>query len=389
MTPVLGDPRLSTPAALLVLATTLVAVPAAAAPVPTADRADLVRLCAPPGEVVWSATVDLTGTALANAPDATLTLRTTGFSMVGATWRGAAPGLELRTSRGGEGWSAWRAAEPMADGPAPAAGRGASDLLWVDEATGIQVRAAGPLPAEADLVLIDPRRLAADAPRVAGKARTADADRLHARAARSRPASAPRPPLLTRNDWQADPSWRNGQPRYNDKLRQVHVHHTATGNGYSRAEVPGILRGMYRYHTRTLGWFDIGYNFLVDRFGRAWVGRSGGVSRLVRGAHTLGFNHSSVGIAVIGSLESRRPSADAVTTVVKLAAWKLDKHRRDARGRATVRSTGSDNYRDGERVRLPVIDGHRDTNDTACPGDRLYARLPEVRRRAQWRIDRW
>jgi hypothetical protein len=38
---------------------------------------------------------------------------------------------------------------------------------------------------------------------------------------------------------------------------------------------------------------------------------------------------------------------------------------------------------------LPVIDGHRDTNDTACPGDRLYAQLPEVRRRAQWRIDHW
>ncbi len=153
--------------------------------------------------------------------------------------------------------------------------------------------------------------------------------------------------------------------------------------------MPGILRGMYRYHTQTLGWFDIGYNFLVDRFGRAWVGRSGGANRLVRGAHTLGFNERSVGIAVIGNLDERRPSAKAVSTVIKLAAWKLDRYGRMATGRVVVRSTGSDKYAEDERVRLPVIDGHRDTNDTACPGEYLYAKLPEIRRRTQWRINHW
>ena len=53
----------------------------------------------------------------------------------------------------------------------------------------------------------------------------------------------------------------------------------------------------------------------------------------------------------------------------------------------TVTSSGSDLYADRERVRLPVIDGHRDTNQTACPGDRLYDELPDIRRRTQWRID--
>jgi hypothetical protein len=172
-------------------------------------------------------------------------------------------------------------------------------------------------------------------------------------------------------------------------MRQVHVHHTATGNDYSRSDVPAILRGMYRYHTHSLGWFDIGYNFLVDRFGRAWVGRSGGSGRLVRGAHTLGFNKTSVGIAVIGNLEERRPWKKAVTSVVKLAAWKLDKYDRQATGTVVVRSSGSDKYSEDERVELPVIDGHRDTNDTACPGEYLYAELPSIRNRAQWRIDNW
>jgi hypothetical protein len=78
-----------------------------------------------------------------------------------------------------------------------------------------------------------------------------------------------------------------------------------------------------------------------------------------------------------------------VTQVVRLAAWKLDKYGRDAQGTVTVTSQGSDKYREGTRVTLPIIDGHRDTNDTACPGGRLYGKLPEIRRRAQWRIDHW
>src|SRR3712207_8054330 len=46
----------------------------------------------------------------------------------------------------------------------------------------------------------------------------------------------------------------------------------------------------------------------------------------------------------------------------------LDRYDADPGGQVTVTSEGSDNYAAGGSVRLPVIDGHRDTNDTACPG---------------------
>jgi hypothetical protein len=329
-----------------------------------------VRLAAPPGEVVRSATVDVTGRAE--------TVRAQPFSMVALTWSGRDPQLELRT-RGVDGWSRWRHADPLADGPSPRAIDGASHLLWTGRATVVAVRVRGAVPTDLDVVLIDPGRLPAD---------DAAAPPLRP-GVTARATSAPAPQLRTRKDWGADNSWRNGKPRYNRRLQQVHVHHTATGNDYRRVDVPGILRGMYRYHTQTLGWFDIGYNFLVDRFGRSWIGRSGGANRLVRGAHTLGFNKTSVGIAVIGNLEDRRPWRAAVSQVAGLAAWKLDRRGRDAQGTVRVRSTGSDRYEHGERVRLPVVDGHRDTNQTACPGEKLYAELPTVRRRAQRRIDRW
>ena len=77
----------------------------------------------------------------------------------------------------------------------------------------------------------------------------------------------------------------------------------------------------------------------------------------------------------------------AVRKLRFLAAWKLDKYDRKAVGKVWVRSTGSDKYRDGRRVHLPAIDGHRDTNDTACPGQRLYDRLPGIRRHTQDRMD--
>ena len=146
------------------------------------------------------------------------------------------------------------------------------------------------------------------------------------------------------------------------------MHHTVTANDYRRSDVAGLIRGMYRYHTASLGWSDLGYNFLVDRFGRSWVGRAGGPARRVRGAHTLGFNNTSTGISVIGNFEDAAPTTEVINAIVRLAAWKLDREGGVPSGTVRVRSQGSDRYPAGTTPRLPVIDGHRDTNQTACPG---------------------
>lgn len=96
-------------------------------------------------------------------------------------------------------------------------------------------------------------------------------------------------------------------------------------NDYARADVPALIRGMYSYHTRNLGWSDLAYNFLVDRFGRVWEGRAGGVARRVRGAHTLGFNATSAGIAVIGNFDIGSPGRRTTDAVARIAAWKLSR----------------------------------------------------------------
>lgn len=348
--------------------------PTAVGAVGAAASPATIRLTADGGGVVRSAEVPVT-----EGPR-----RTTSYSMVGLTWRGSDPTLRLRT-RGVDGWSPWQVPEVLDDGPdrAERTTLRATEPLWVGPSDGVQVDAGGGDYRGLEMVLIDPGVVATDrTPRVDPSARSA-------RAVKPTTKRAPRPALLGRARWGANGAWRNGSPVYNRGLRQVYVHHTATGNDYSRADVPGILRGMYRYHTASLGWFDLGYNYVVDRFGRAWVGRSGGIGKLVRGAHTLGFNHASVGISVIGNFETAPPTDRAVTAVVRLAAWKLDRYGRAARGAVNVRSEGSDRYGAGRKVRLRIIAGHRDTNETACPGARLQARLPDIRRRAQARIERY
>jgi hypothetical protein len=311
----------------------------------------------------------------------TRALPTSTHSMVGFTWQGGAaePRIQISSRRGGT-WGPWQHVPLLHDLPdadsEEASGRMGTQVLWIGAADGIQVRVGGSRPDDLTLVLLRPARRAGDDAGL--DARSLPANPV----ARGTLQTAARPAMRSRRDWGADESLRNGSPRYNETIEQVHIHHTVNSNDYGKADVAALIRGMYRYHTRNLGWSDLAYNFVVDRFGRIWVGRAGGAARPVRGAHTLGFNATSTGIAVIGNLDLVAPTDETVEAIAQLAAWKLSRHDRAADGTTDVVSEGSDKFRSGKVVTLPVIDGHRDTNDTACPGSNLYAALPTIRSRA-------
>ena len=307
-------------------------------------------------------------------------MSTSTHTMVGFTWARQPnnPDISIRSRTQGR-WQAWQRVPLLHDEPdAGSAERTVTtgtELVWIDAADGIQVHVRGVRPDSLTLVLLYPGQRPEDSLLPLPSLERSRITTL----ARGQVAQ---PRLLSRDDWGADESWRDGRPSYNHTLKQVHVHHTVNSNGYGRDDVPGLIRGMYRYHTQSLGWSDIAYNFLVDRFGRTWVGRAGGPSRLVRGAHTLGFNAESTGVSVIGNYDLVHPGRAVLDAVAALAAWKLHPFDRNPRGHVRVESEGSDKYRAGRVVRLPVIDGHRDTNDTACPGGRLYSELPRIRRKA-------
>jgi len=195
----------------------------------------------------------------------------------------------------------------------------------------------------------------------------------------TQPYIGPRPRIITRKGWGADESLRERAFVYTKTVKAAFIHHSATGNNYSCAEAPAVLRGIYRYHVKSSGWRDIGYNFAVDKCGNIYEGRAGGVTKPVQGAHTLGFNSDSMGIAVLGTFSNADPSAAAVDAVARLTAWKLGLSGADPRGRTTLVSGGGNKYKKGTKARLNVISGHRDGFATECPGARLYERLGSAR----------
>ncbi|MFJ2373606.1 peptidoglycan recognition protein [Streptomyces sp. NPDC087769] len=195
----------------------------------------------------------------------------------------------------------------------------------------------------------------------------------------AQPYIGPRPRIVTRKGWGADEKLRERKFVYTGKVKAAFIHHSATGNNYKCSQAPSVLRGIYRYHVKSSGWRDIGYNFAVDKCGNIYEGRAGGVTKAVLGAHTLGFNANSMGIAVLGTFTKSNPPAAAVNAVAKLTAWKLGLFGANPRGKVTLVSGGSNKYKKGKKVKLNVISGHRDGFATECPGARLYKKLGSAR----------
>ncbi|MFD6434458.1 peptidoglycan recognition protein [Streptomyces venezuelae] len=196
---------------------------------------------------------------------------------------------------------------------------------------------------------------------------------------KARPFVGPRPRIITRKGWGADEKLREKNFGYTKTVKAAFVHHSATGNYYRCSQSAAVIRSIYRFHVKSSGWRDFGYNFAVDKCGNIYEGRAGGVAKPVLGAHTLGFNTNSMGIAVLGTYSYSTPPKAAVNAVARLTAWKLGLYGANPRGTTYLKSGGGNLYKKGKNVRLRVISGHRDGFATECPGSRLYKKLGKAR----------
>ncbi|MFI8852761.1 N-acetylmuramoyl-L-alanine amidase [Streptomyces sp. NPDC053499] len=188
----------------------------------------------------------------------------------------------------------------------------------------------------------------------------------------------PRPRIVTRRGWGANEKLREPGHAYTKTVKAAFVHHTAMSNSYKCSKAPSIIRAMYRYHVKSSKWRDIGYNFLIDKCGTIYEGRSGGVAKAVRGAHTYGFNTDTTGIAVLGSFDKTKPPQRAVDAIARLTAWKLGLFGVDPAGRTWLKSGGG-KFKKGRKIRFHTVSGHKDGYVTECPGARLYGKLDSIR----------
>ncbi len=189
------------------------------------------------------------------------------------------------------------------------------------------------------------------------------------------------PAIIGRAQWGADESQVCGKPVYDNGIRAGIVHHTAGSNDYAPEDSAGIVRSIFEYHTRTLGWCDIAYNALVDKYGQVFEGRAGGVDRPVEGAHTGGFNLDTWGVAMLGNFDDVPPTPIQLRTTGRLLGWRLGLDHVDPMGSVVLTSAGGSftKFPRGVAVPLPTIFTHRDVGNTDCPGNAAYAAMPLLR----------
>ncbi len=312
-------------------------------------------------------------------------------NLVAASFRSTASDEQLEDLiiearfRGVDGWSEWQRLivepdeapeqiEAIAGSP-----RVFTGPIWVGTANGAELRyAAPPGGANADdirLHLINTLGNATD-PNFFEKMVSSVSSFFRGTKAH---AITVQPAIITRAQWGADESIRECCPRYAPAVHMAFVHHTVGSNSYSKSESTALVRGIYAYHVKNRGWSDIGYNFLVDKYGQIFEGRYGGMTEPVIGAHVKGFNTGSTGISLMGTFTSTSPTASMVGGLKSLLAWKLDVHHLPPIGTVVMTSGGAPLYPIGTKKTFNRISGHKDGQQTSCPGSKAYNLLPSIR----------
>lgn len=314
-------------------------------------------------------------------------------NLIGVSFRGdrLARGIEVDArARTAEGWSEWAhlRIDPNEGADAGAEPRArprvVTSPLWVGTADRLEVRVERERGArEIRDLRVHAYNTLGDAVAEPGPLRWAKAlwHALGARATAPAEADPGMPGIITRKEWGADESLRSDDgPGVADELKMAFVHHTAGSNDYTRDESAAIVRGIYAYHTKGRGYSDIGYNFLVDRYGQVFEGRAGSIFEPVIGGHVGGMNTYTTGISLMGEFTNVTPPSAMRAALVGLLAWKLDYHHVPPKGTvAMTAAEGSTLYDAGQTVKLNRISGHRDGGSTACPGQRTYDRLRAIR----------
>jgi hypothetical protein len=308
------------------------------------------------------------------------------FSAVGVTWKrdAAVTGVSVAVrAKAADGtWGAWSTSDAEEDpsGKTGAMVRAGAGMIWTGPADGVEVAVTsvtGSDPRDVRVELIDPGTSAADAdPEAAAPAAEAN-------------AALSMPSIYSRKSWGADERKMTWTPTYAPAVKAITLHHTVNANNYSRAQVPAMLRSIYHYHSVSNGWGDVGYNVIVDRFGRLWEGRAGGIARAVGGAHAGGFNHGTSGISMLGNFSTAAVPSSTKEAIARYTAWKLSLYGVNPTGTTTLRGGQNSKYKKIVNVKVPTVFPHRTTSLTACPGNGGMNALPWIRSRAKSLMGVW
>ncbi|MFE7407806.1 peptidoglycan recognition protein [Isoptericola sp. NPDC057559] len=318
---------------------------------------------------------------------AALSERTTtqDFLVAGVTWDSSTSSevteVAVRMREDGR-WSAWQALG--LDGVTVDGGRAGTEPIVSTGADGVQARvrtADGTSPRGLQVDVVDPGTSRADA--------YVGSDAAPASSANAGTGFEIRPRIVTRAGWGADESLAGSWPETSKTLKAIYVHHTAGTNSYKESQSAALVRGIYAYHTKSRGWPDIGYQFLVDRYGNVFQGRQNARSDNPIGAQAGGYNTGTIGVSAMGNFDTAQPTSALLTGLSQVIGWKAYQYKLNAKGTTTLvtgSSTGSGTRaKPGATVKVPTVLMHKTTNETACPGRYLAAKMSSLRSSAEAR----
>ena len=131
------------------------------------------------------------------------------------------------------------------------------------------------------------------------------------------------------------------------------IHHA----GFPDTDKDSSAEEIHKFHQEINGWAGIGYHYVIRKDGTIEQGRK----PLAVGAHAYQHNKNSVGICVAGNFDIGKPNREQMDSLKLLTAWLCQRYKLNP-------------------MKKGVIVGHRNLNDTKCPGDNLYSKLDEIRR---------
>lgn len=204
--------------------------------------------------------------------------------------------------------------------------------------------------------------------------------------------------VTSREQWGANEKYRFNKrgtelwPEMVVPSKKLVVHHTATRNDYKdAAEAASEVRAIYYYHAVTQRYGDIGYTALIDRFGNVYEGRHGrgeGTGREILSAgvvagHDYAHNYGSAGVALLGDATEAGWPMTADTgpmwdALVRFGVFEAGRHylrplNDDGTGAASDFLRSDNVWANNMRN----VSGHRETNNTACPGEKVMSLLDE------------
>ncbi|WP_454860083.1 N-acetylmuramoyl-L-alanine amidase [Promicromonospora soli] len=306
-----------------------------------------------------------------------------GFQTVGLSWPveidSVVPELQVRTRAVDGTWSTWSHLEKSTDDVDAGSAVMTSTPVYVGEADAVQlatVDETAQFPQGMELSLVSSAQVTTAAATTSGTVAST--------------TSTGGPTIITREEWGAaprclepgtGPTWFPAE----GGLKAAAVHHTVNPNDYSTvAEAMQAIRNDQAYHQQTHGWCDIGYNFLVDKWGNIYEGADGSIEEPIIGAHTGGFNTGTVGVAMLGTYTTQAgvaPTTSQQDGVAKIIGHRLSQYGVNPDESVVLTAaahTDGGRYYAGDQVTLPRVFGHRDTHQTECPGALAYPLLSGI-----------